>query len=114
MWVMKVVDDSFYSEEEKIQHMFNIIAGKLPMRYLKSFDADALDGLGAIALTDDRSAARQFDSIEAVMACWKTVSTTKPWRPDGKPNRPLTAYTIQPEEVPDAPDPLQQRAGETG
>jgi hypothetical protein len=114
MWVMRVVDDSFYSEEGKVQHMMALIAGKLPMRYLKAFDANAMGGMGTITLTNDPREARQFESIEAVLTCWKTVSDVMPWRPDGKPNRPLTAYTIQPQEVPDEADPLQQRAGAPG
>ena len=99
MWVMRVVDDSFYSAEEKARHIVDIVAGNLPLRYLEAFNADALGGIGIIRLTNDLSAARRFDSFEAVMACWKTVSTVRPRRPDGKPNRPLTAYTIQPEEL---------------
>jgi len=33
------------------------------------------------------------------MLAWMTQSTSKPLRPDGKPNRPLTAYSVAAVEV---------------
>ncbi len=59
--------------------------------WLKSYDPDAYDGRGSATWT--------FDT-EAAMACWRTVSTVRPTRPDGQPNRPLTAATIECVELP--------------
>ena len=41
----------------------------------------------------------RFVSIAEAMEYWRTVSTTVPFRPDGKPNRPLTAYTVEIEQA---------------
>jgi hypothetical protein len=80
-------------------------------RYLKSYDADYLpdhpaakaSGItGRATFTDDPRDGLRFPDIEAAIECWKRQSTVRPWRPDGKANRPLTAYTITFETVPDA------------
>ena len=39
-------------------------------------------------------------TFQDVMDCWKTRSLVAPLRDDGKPNRPLTAYSIEPVEIP--------------
>lgn len=71
-------------------------------RYLKASDPDyRADGLaqyptGLVELTHVMEDARRFDTIGALFECWKEQSIKVPLRPDGKPNRPLTAYTITP------------------
>jgi hypothetical protein len=45
----------------------------------------------------------RFADLAAAVACWKRQSTVRPLRPDGKPNRPLTAFTITFDQVEDAP-----------
>lgn len=71
----------------------------VPM-YLAEFDVDVPDpyyGWGAVRLTDNLDEALVFDSLQSLMATWKTQSKTMPFRPrDGKPNRPLTRYSVQP------------------
>ena len=67
--------------------------------YLRSYDADTPDGRGAIVTTTVRDEALRFDDLAAAFECWKRTSATRPLRPDGKPNRPLTAYTITFETV---------------
>lgn len=53
--------------------------------------------------TNDRAKAQRFPDPLAAFMEWKRQSTVMPIRPwDGKPNRPLTAYTISLEQVPDA------------
>jgi hypothetical protein len=83
----------------------------LAPRYLKSYDADYVpDGPTAMAswvtgratFTDDPRDGLRFPDIKAAIECWQRQSTVRPWRPDGRPNRPLTAYTITFETVPDA------------
>ena len=100
-WLMQIVQDDILSEADKARHMRDIVAGNVKTAWLKSFDANARQGRGAIRTTKHRQEAQRFKSFEAVMACWKTESTVAPFRPDEKPNRPLTAFTIQPIEVPD-------------
>ena len=50
---------------------------------------------GVIELTRDRSRAMHFDGTAEAMRAWNTVSATRPRRPDGLPNKPLTALTVE-------------------
>ena len=63
-------------------------------QYLVSFDFEAMNGLGFGIFTDIPEHAMQFKTLRDAMEFWRTQSTIKPLRPDGKPNRPLTASTI--------------------
>lgn len=58
-------------------------------------DVDAYDGLGFAELTADVTKAKTFPNAAAAMAYWRRQSTVRPLRADGKPNRPLTAYTME-------------------
>jgi hypothetical protein len=68
-------------------------------RYLKSFDPDAFFGRGHIVETRDIRQAKRFVDLGSLFTEWKRQSNIKPLRPDGKPNRPLTAYSMTPEVV---------------
>lgn len=61
--------------------------------FVRSFDPDAHDGCGHVVWTDDPERAQRFPDASAAAAFWKLQSTVRPTRDDGKPNRPLTAYT---------------------
>jgi hypothetical protein len=50
---------------------------------------------GRAVWTDDPQEAMHFVSLEAAIACWQQTSTTHPVRPDGRPNRPLSAHTVE-------------------
>lgn len=63
-------------------------------QYLVSFDFDAMNGMGFGIFTDRPELAMRFKTLRDAMEFWRTQSTVKPLRPDGKPNRPLTASTI--------------------
>ena len=64
-------------------------------QYLESFDPDAYGGRGYVTWTPDLSKAMRFTSVvEAFEMRWRQP-TVLPLRPDGKPNRPLTAYTTE-------------------
>ena len=69
-------------------------------QYLESFDFEAYDGRGYGEFTPDPARAKRFDDVPACVLFWSTTSTTKPVREDGKPNRPLTALSI---DISDAP-----------
>ena len=45
--------------------------------------------------TEHRSEAKKFNTIPEVLDYYRQVYTKNPVRTDGKPNRPLTAYTIE-------------------
>jgi len=49
---------------------------------------------GIVVTSADASKALRFASMEEATAFWRQQSTRTPLRPDGKPNRPLTAYTV--------------------
>src|SRR5262245_63041462 len=68
--------------------------------YLEWSDPDARGGRGDDRWTSDLAKAKRFPSHEAAWMCWKAQSTRRPLRPDGKPNRPMTAYSVTIEEVP--------------
>ena len=97
-WLMRIVDDHILSAEDKLRHMADIVQGKVTTSWLEAFNADAMRGRGLIKRTKDQTKAKRFATFEDVMECWKTQSTVQPLRTDGKPNRPLTAYTIEPVE----------------
>jgi len=65
-----------------------------PGSYLKSFNVEAHDGQGTADFTDDPNEALHFDSFSEAMDAWMRQSKTRPLRADGRPNRPLTAFTM--------------------
>jgi hypothetical protein len=72
--------------------------------YLKDYDLEANGGRGKVTLTYERSEAMRFRDGGALEA-WNTPSQTVPLRLDGRPNKPLSAYTISP--LKDGQEPLR-------
>jgi hypothetical protein len=66
-----------------------------PLGYLKAFDPEAHAGLGEARFTDNKAEALRFKDAPAAFSCWTLVPKSRPERSDGKPNKPLTAYTIE-------------------
>jgi hypothetical protein len=64
-------------------------------KYLVYFDPDANDGMGEV-IWGDLMHARRFDSAIEAMRVWRMPSIVRPYRDDGHPNRPLTAWNIEP------------------
>jgi hypothetical protein len=64
-------------------------------QYLKSFDPDVYGGRGHVTWTGDPAKAMHFADVGEAHETWKRQSTKQPFRSDGKPNRPLTAYTVE-------------------
>ena len=71
--------------------------GELPEAgdYLAAYDPDANDGRGAVTWTPDWEQARLFDNHKDAFDFWRQQSKVLPIREDGKPNRPLTACSIE-------------------
>jgi hypothetical protein len=69
-------------------------------QYLESFDHDAYDGRGYGTFTSNVSDAKRFNSAVDAMTFWNLQSCVRPLRPDGQPNKPLTALTIAVEALP--------------
>jgi hypothetical protein len=69
-------------------------------KYLMDVDVDAFGGRGRIKWTNDPACAMVFLDAPEAWELWRRQSTVAPLRDDGKPNRPLTAYTIEIEPIP--------------
>ena len=103
------------ADREETMKLMRVVAmadgrpGNWAGMYLHSADFDANGGIGDMAFTSDPARAMRFASSDEVLELWHTQSTVLPLRPDGKPNRPLTALTIQIVEAPEL-DPLRPMA----
>lgn len=64
-------------------------------RWLKSYDADGHDGQGAVEFADTFAEAQHFGAIAKALELSMTVPKSRPVRMDGRPNRPLRAFTIE-------------------
>lgn len=62
--------------------------------YVRTYDPNVAAGRGYLVKTRNPALAKHFDSADAAWAFWRQRSRVKPFRPDGKPNRPLTGYTV--------------------
>lgn len=67
--------------------------------YLMSYDPDGHDGIGDIVWTWDLVDAMYFADAIAALTTYRMQSTVCPRRDDGKPNRPLTAFTVSMEPI---------------
>lgn len=56
---------------------------------------DTLDGRGHTMFTPDKQLARSFESIGDAFEFYRQQSKTVKLRDDGKPNRPITAFTVE-------------------
>jgi hypothetical protein len=63
--------------------------------WLVDDDVDARDGRGTLQLSQDPAEARVFAHIGEALDYWRRPSQKTPLRPDGRPNRPLTAFTVE-------------------
>jgi hypothetical protein len=50
--------------------------------------------LAHLVTTPDKSKATRYEAGEA-FELWKSVDPDNPLRPDGEPNRPLTAFSVE-------------------
>jgi hypothetical protein len=68
-----------------------LIAGE----YLKAYDPEAFDGRGDAVFTNDVAEAMTFKSMEEALTFAHRTPKARPLRADGRPNRPLTAFTLE-------------------
>jgi hypothetical protein len=96
--------------QKVILHLFDMALGDVG--YLKSADVEAYDGRGDAACTADQFEAMRFDDAIHAITFWKMQSKTRPYRLDGKPNRPLTTFSAEIVyiDVPAQGDPLEGQA----
>lgn len=60
--------------------------------YVREYDARGNGGRGHLRVTADMQQARVFLTLTDAFNCYRSSCGL---RPDGKPNRPLTAYTVE-------------------
>ena len=89
-----------------IRIIFNEALGQpsdLDGTYIRDYmpDTDPM-GRGNLTVTHEKRLAKRFSDFHEAASFWKQQSKRNPLRPDGKPNRPLTAYTVEFERVEDA------------
>jgi hypothetical protein len=63
--------------------------------YVRAYEPEKHGGRGEATFTRDLKHARLFPDLESA---WRFIGqrpTSRPTRPDGKPNRPLMAFTLQ-------------------
>lgn len=77
-----------------LMYVHGLVNGPEVNEWLKTYDLEAFGGRGHAIFTKDKAKALRFETKEAAWDCWRSISKTKPVRQDGKPNRPLTAFTI--------------------
>lgn len=63
-----------------------------PNLFVESYRLDDAAGRGAVVFTHEPAKARRFDTKTACFAAWSATHQRAPVRPDGRPNKPLTAY----------------------
>lgn len=63
-------------------------------RYIASY-ADTDCGRGAMTFSNYYAGAIRFATAREALTYWRQISRTVPLRPDGRPNRPLTAFTVE-------------------
>lgn len=63
--------------------------------YLRDWDLEDRGGRGSSVWVADIYQAAPFASLPAAMGTWKAQCASVPLRPDGKPNRPLTMYSVE-------------------
>ena len=68
-------------------------------QYVKTYDPDAFSGYGDMTATNSLDEAKKFPDAGAAMEFYRQVSAVRPVRNDGRPNRPLTAFTVSIERV---------------
>jgi hypothetical protein len=69
--------------------------------FLAEYDPEAHDGHGEMWWTEDVCRAVSFPDIAGAIECYQAIPANRPVREDGKPNRPLTIFTVEYAELPD-------------
>jgi hypothetical protein len=73
--------------------------------YVQDYNPDACAGYGELVATSDIQKAMRFESAGDALEFYRQQSKVRPFRPDGRPNRPLMAYTVSIENI----DPIHWR-----
>jgi len=63
--------------------------------YVRDYQPEKHGGRGEVTFTRDRARAKTFPDVEAAWRLMRHRPRNRPTRPDGGPNRPLMAFTLQ-------------------
>jgi hypothetical protein len=69
-------------------------AGSVPGQYLKWYNPEARGGMGDWGWTPNKEEALSFEDPIEAFKLYISVPGNRPRRPDGRPNKPLTSFTI--------------------
>lgn len=65
-------------------------------QYVVAFDPTVgADGMVFLETTADPTRATRYADFAAAFELWRAVSPNRPVRSDGKPNRPMTIFTVE-------------------
>lgn len=68
-------------------------------RYVRVYDPNGGGEHGNLTLTGTRLKAKRYADKAAALEAYRAINENHPLRPDGMPNRPLTAFTVELLEV---------------
>ena len=76
---------------------FNVDSPPHELRSYFTAEGAVVNGVhgGRIELTIHPDDARRFADSGDAMLAWNKQSRVRPYRPDGRPNKPLTALTVE-------------------
>jgi hypothetical protein len=73
---------------------------RCPGQYLRSYNPEAHGGLGSAEWVADIAQAQVYPTFRDAFEAWRQVPKSRPVRGDGRPNRPLTSFTVEFEVAP--------------
>ena len=84
------------SDEQKVIKILGLVNGGVTPfdgQYVVAWDPSR-DVLVSLQTTSDVDKATRY-TVEGAFELWRAVDPRDPVRPDGKPNRPLTAFSVE-------------------
>lgn len=70
--------------------------GESPVgKFITGYRPLAYDGLGEVLFSPHLQDALAFETQAEALAFYRHVPKHRPLRPDGQPNRPITAFTVE-------------------
>lgn len=115
-WILEAIESMGYSIEEMAAGFPLVVFVRDPNPVGRWFfhddtDIEARDGMGVYTFTGDPAQAKRFASALEAMDWWKSSPNARPTRRelDGRPNRPLTAFSSSPTRLPAEPQVLLEQ-----
>jgi hypothetical protein len=84
-----------YPRRDTREVLIRILDQPYAGKFVADYDPDGCSGRGRLSTTSDPTSALRFADVGPAMKCYRQQSTVAPLREDGRPNRPLTAFTVE-------------------